>query len=191
MNMKVLGILGSPRVGGNSDVLLSRALAGAKEAGADVKKIILDRKHIAGCKDCKKCNKMGVCAIKDDMAAISEHILDAHAVIHSCPVYFWSMTSQMKAYLDRWCVFFDAQWRWQKACYPKMRGKRIGLITVCGDPNPHTADPIVQSFKMTAEMTKMHWLGAVMASATDKGEIGENEMAVNAAFELGKKAATL
>jgi len=117
--MKLLGILGSPRVGGNSDVLLSRAPAGAKEAGADVKKIILDRKHIAGCKDCKKCNKTGVCAIKDDMAAISEHILDAHAVIHSCPVYFWSMTSQMKAYLDRWCVFLTLSGVGRKPVIPK------------------------------------------------------------------------
>ena len=80
--MKVLGILGSPRIGGNSDILLSQALAGAKAAGADVvEKIILDRKHIAGCKDCKKCNKMGVCAIKDDMAEIQKQILDAYAVI--------------------------------------------------------------------------------------------------------------
>ena len=57
--MKVLGIMGSPRVGGNSDVLLSQALEGAKAAGADVKKIILARKEIAGCRDCKKCNKTG------------------------------------------------------------------------------------------------------------------------------------
>ncbi|MEE9912305.1 MAG: flavodoxin family protein [Deltaproteobacteria bacterium] len=188
--MKVLGIMGSPRIGGNSDILLSQALAGAKAAGADVEKIILDRKHIAGCKDCKKCNAMGVCAIKDDMAEIQKQILDAYAVIHSSPVYFWTMTAQMKAYLDRWCVFFDAEWRWQKMYYPKMRGKRIGLITVCGDTNVHTADPIVTSFKNTAEMTKMNWLGAVMASANDKGEIVNNAAALNEAFDLGKKAAT-
>jgi multimeric flavodoxin WrbA len=187
--MKVLGIMGSPRVGGNSDVLLSRALAGAREAGAVVQKIILDRKHIAGCRDCKKCNKTGICVLADDMAEIQELILEAHAVIHSVPVYFWSMSSQMKAYLDRWCVFFDAQWRWQKAYYPKMRGKRIGLLTVCGDPDPHTADPIVHSFRMTAEMTKMHWLGSVMGSASDKGEIKGNEAALREAFDLGKKAA--
>ena len=132
--MKILGVLGSPRIGGNSDILLSQALAGAKEAGADaVEKIILDRRRIAGCKDCKKCNKTGFCAIKDDMADIQKHILDAYAVIHASPVYFWSMTAQMKAYLDRWCVFFDADWKWQKLYYPKMRAKRIGLITVCGD----------------------------------------------------------
>jgi len=188
--MKVIGILGSPRIGGNSDVLLSQALAGAKESGADVEKIILDRKHIAGCKDCKKCNKMGVCAIKDDMADIQKRILDAYAIIHASPVYFWSMTAQMKAYLDRWCVFFDAEWKWQKVYYPKMRGKRIALITVCGDADIHTGDPIVNSLKNTAEMTRMNWMGAVLASATEKGEIAGNETAMKEAFALGKKTAT-
>jgi multimeric flavodoxin WrbA len=190
IKMKVLGIMGSPRVGGNSDILLDEALAGAKDAGAEVEKIILDKKKISGCKDCKKCNETGICGIKDDMLEIHKKILEAYAIIHSVPVYFWSMTSQMKAYLDRWCVFFDAEWRWQKVYYPKMRGKRIGLITVCGDPDVHTADPIVHSFKSTVEMTKMNWLGAVMTSAADKGDIIKDEMAKKQAFELGRKAAT-
>ena len=187
--MKVLGIMGSPRIGGNSDILLDEALAGAKAAGAEVEKIILDKKKIAGCKDCKKCNEAGICVLKDDMLEIHKKILDADAIIHSVPVYFWSMTSQMKAYLDRWCAFFDAEWRWQKDYYPKMKGKRIGLITVCGDPNVHTADPIVHSFKSTVEMTKLTWLGVVMTSAADKGDIIKDEKARKQAFELGRKAA--
>jgi multimeric flavodoxin WrbA len=189
--MKVLGIMGSPRVGGNSDILMDEALAGAKAAGADVEKIILDKLKISGCHDCKKCNETGICVIKDDMQEIHKKILEADAIIHSCPVYFWSMTAQMKTYLDRWSALFDAEWRWQKQYYPKMKGKRIGLITVCGDPNPHTADPIVHSFKSTVDMTKLSWLGAVMASASDKGEISKDEKAKKQAFELGKKAATL
>ena len=188
--MKVLGIMGSPRVGGNSDILLDEALTGAKETGAEVEKIILDKKKIAGCKDCKKCNETGTCVIKDDMLQIHKKILDADAIIHSVPVYFWSMTSQMKAYLDRCCAFFDAQWRWQKNYYPKMKGKRIGLITVCGDQNVHTADPIVHSFKSTAEMTNLIWLGAVMTSAADKGDIIKDKTAKRQAWELGRKAAT-
>ncbi len=182
--------MGSPRVGGNSDILMDEALAGAKNAGADVEKIILNKKKISGCHDCKKCNETGVCVIKDDMLEIHKKILDADAIIHSCPVYFWSMTSQMKAYLDRWCALFDAQWRWQKQYYPRMKGKRIGLITVCGDPNAHTADPIVHSFKSTVDMTKLNWLGVVMASATDKGDIIKDENAKKQAWELGRKAAT-
>jgi multimeric flavodoxin WrbA len=188
--MKVLGIMGSPRVGGNSDILLSQALSGAKEAGAEVEKVILDRKKISGCKDCKKCNETGICVLKDDMPEIHKKILEADAIIHSVPVYFFSMTAQMKAYLDRWCALYDAEWRWQKAYYPKMRGKRIGVITVCGDPDVHMADPIVNCFKPTVEMSKMHWLGSVMVSANNKGEVADNEEAKQQAFELGRKAAT-
>jgi multimeric flavodoxin WrbA len=188
--MKVLGIMGSPRVGGNSDILLDDALVGAKKAGAQVGKIILDKKKISGCKDCKKCNEIGLCVLKDDMPEIHKKILEADAIIHSCPVYFWSMTAQMKAYLDRWCALFDVNWNWQKDYYLQMKGKRIGLITVCGDTNIHTADHIVHSFKSTVEMTKMRWLGAVMASANDKGDIVKNEKARKQAFQLGEKAAT-
>jgi len=188
--MKVLGIMGSPRIGGNSDILLDQALAGAKDAGAEVEKIILDKKKISGCKDCKKCNQTGICAIKDDMLEIHKKILEADAIIHSVPVYFWAMTAQMKAYLDRWCALFDGDWNWHKAYFPKMKGKRLGLITVCGDADVHTADPIVHSFKSTSDFTKLRWIGAVMTSATDKGEIAKDESAKRKAYELGRKAAT-
>jgi len=187
--MNVLGILGSPRIGGNSDVLLDRALAGAADAGAGVEKIILCKKKISGCLACEKCNETGVCAIDDDMPAIHPKILEAYAVIHSVPVYFWSMTAQMKAYLDRWCALFDAEWRWHKAYWPRMKGKRIGLITVCGDSDVATADPIVHSFRNTCQFTGLTWLGAVQASASAKGEIAGNEAALQEAYELGKRAA--
>jgi multimeric flavodoxin WrbA len=188
--MKILGIMGSPRIGGNSDLLLDQALAGAREAGGEVEKIILVQKKISGCYDCKKCNDSGICAVKDEMPEIHQKILEAQAIIHSVPVYFWSMTSQMKAYLDRWCALFDANWRWHQAYLPKMKGKGMGLITVCGDPDVHTADPIVHSFKNTADFTKMKWIGAVMASATEKGEIAQNETALKEAFDLGRLAVT-
>ena len=189
--MKVLGILGSPRVGGNSDILLDQALAGVKDAGAEVEKIVLSKKKIAGCLDCGKCNETGICAIKDDMQEIHKKILEADVVIHSVPVYFWAMTSQMKAYLDRWCAFFDAQWRVHKAYRPKMKGKRIGLITLCGDSNVSTADPIVHSFKNTCQFIGLNLLEVVQASASTKGEIANNEVIKKKAYDLGKKAVTM
>ena len=187
--MKILGILGSPRVGGNSDVLLDQALTGAKDSGAEVEKIILSQKRISGCLNCEKCNQTGVCVIKDDMPGIHQKILTADAVIHSVPVYFWSMTAQMKAYLDRWCAFFDADWNWHKAYESKMKGKRIGLITLCGDPNVSTADPIVHSFRSTCSFTGMILFGVSRASASGKGEISKNEKAMEEAYDLGRKIA--
>jgi multimeric flavodoxin WrbA len=189
--MKVLGILGSPRIGGNSDVLLEQALAGAKAAGGEVEKIVLVKKKIAGCLDCGKCNEQGICAIKDAMQEIQKKILEAGAVIHSVPVYFWAMTSQMKAYLDRWCAFFDAEWRVHKAYQPRIKGKRIGLITVCGDSDVSTADPIVHSFKNTCQFSGLRLLDVVQASASVKGEIADNERVMKRAYDLGRKAVTI
>jgi len=187
--MKVLGILGSPRVGGNSDILLEQALAGARDSGAEVERIVLAQKKISGCLDCDKCDETGVCAVKDDMPEIHTKLLEADSILHSVPVYFWSMTAQMKAYLDRWCAFFDAEWRWHRSYYPRMKGKRIGLITVCGDPDVSTADPIVHSFKSTCQFTGLKWMGVVQASASEKGEIDSNETAKKEAYDLGRKAA--
>ncbi len=188
--MKVLGILGSPRLGGNSDILLEEALTGARNAGGETEKIPLVRKKISGCLDCQKCNETGVCAIQDDMLDIHKKILEADAIIHSVPVYFWAMTSQMKAYLDRWCAFFDTNWRWHKAYFPKMKGKKIGLITVCGDTNVSTADPIVHSFKTTCQFTGLDFFGLVQASASAKGEIAGNVEIKKKAYDLGKKSVT-
>jgi len=189
--MKIMGVLGSPRVGGNSAILLEEALAGAKDAGAKVEKIILSQKKISGCLDCTKCNEMGICAIKDDMQEIQKKILESDAIIHSVPVYFWAMTSQMKAYLDRWCVFFDGQWQLHKAYAPKMKKKRIGLITVCGDPDVSIANPIIHSFKTTCDFAGLPWLGGVQASAATKGEIANNKEIKKEAYNLGKKGATI
>ncbi len=66
--------------------------------------------------------------------------------------------------------------------------EKVGLITVCGDTDVSTADPIVHSFKTTAQFTKLNWIGAVQASAGAKGEIARNEAAKKQAYELGKRA---
>ena len=137
-----------------------------------------------------KCNETGICVIKDDMLEIHKKILEAEAIIHSVPVYFWAMTSQMKAYLDRWCVFFDADWQWHKAYHPKMKGKKISLITLCGDSNVSTADPIVHSFRSTCQFSGLNFLGLVQASASTKGEISKNEGIKKQAYDLGRKSVT-
>lgn len=188
--MKILGVLGSPRIKGNSDILLDEALRGAKDCGAKTEKVVLVRKRIAGCLDCRKCNKTGVCAIQDDMQGILGKIVAADAILHSCPVYFWAMTAQMKAYLDRWCALFDEAWQWQEAFAPRMKGKRIGLITVCGDKNVATGDPIVHSFRTLAAFSGLNLLPPVQCSAMAKGDIRQDEKSLRRAYALGRVAAT-
>ena len=187
--MKILGILGSPRKGGNSDILLEEALRGAREAGAETEKIVLDALEIRGCRDCKGCNETGRCVIEDDMPQIHEKILDAQGILHSVPVYFYSMTAQMKAYLDRWCAFFDGDWELHTQYVPKFQGKKVAIIAVCGAADPEMTEPTIDPFRRTVEFQSdlLEWGGALaVPSVSDKGDVQHNKQALEEAYKLGK-----
>ncbi|WP_321994558.1 flavodoxin family protein [Clostridium butyricum] len=99
--MKVLAISGSPRIGGNSETLCDRFLEGAKEAGHDIEKINLSQKKISPCFACSSCENTGVCVQKDDMAEMLKKVIAADVIILSTPVYFYSVSAQMKLFIDR------------------------------------------------------------------------------------------
>ena len=75
--MKVLGIVCSPRKGGNTEILIQEALAGAKETGADVELLNISEMNISPCDGCMTCHQSGECKIKDDMQKIYEQLLAA------------------------------------------------------------------------------------------------------------------
>ncbi len=105
--MKILGILGSPRVKGKCSRLLDKALEGAKSAGAEISNIKLIKKNIKFCMDCANCwsknhdLKIGKCPLKDDMASILEEYVNSDGYIFASPVYDMYVTALMKAFLER------------------------------------------------------------------------------------------
>ena len=99
--MKILGIMGSPRLKGNSDLLLDEALKGAQGQGIEIEKIIADKLNIEPCKEYYTCLKDGSCIIRDDMDAIYPKLLEADGVIIASPMFFYAITSQLKALIDR------------------------------------------------------------------------------------------
>jgi multimeric flavodoxin WrbA len=99
--MKVLAISSSPRQGGNSDVMCDQFLRGAKQAGHTVKKIRLQEHHIAPCTACYACRKNGVCVQEDDEAKIIADMLEADVIALATPIYFYSMSGQLKVMIDR------------------------------------------------------------------------------------------
>lgn len=102
--MKVLIVSSSPRKEGNSDVLCDRFARGASGAGHEVEKIMLRDKKISPCNACYACMETHTCAIKDDMADIFLKLLEADVILLSSPVYFYSVSAQMKALIDRCLV---------------------------------------------------------------------------------------
>ena len=102
MSKIVLILSGSPRKGGNSDLLCDEFLRGAQESGNQVEKVFLRSKKVAPCNACYYCkNSGGKCAIPDDMAEILDKMQAADVIVMASPVYFYSIGAQMKAVIDR------------------------------------------------------------------------------------------
>ncbi len=99
--MKILGISGSPTKG-NNEKAIDYALEKAKKKGFDIEKVSLAKKDIKGCIACDMCRKeKGKCSIKDIMEEIRPKLIEADAIIVASPVYFGSVSSQIKALFDR------------------------------------------------------------------------------------------
>jgi multimeric flavodoxin WrbA len=99
--MKILGISASPRKDGNTVAMLDEALKAAKAEGAEVELYSVAGKNIQPCEGCWSCTKTGKCKQKDDVTVLFEKMLAADGIIFGSPVYFWGMTAQAKAIIDR------------------------------------------------------------------------------------------
>jgi multimeric flavodoxin WrbA len=99
--MKVIGISSSPHAGGNGATLVREALAGAKEAGAEVQEVFLPDYRIEYCRDCRTCTTIGRCAVKDDFPKLRDMMREADGLILSSPTYGPGMSARMKNLVDR------------------------------------------------------------------------------------------
>lgn len=112
--MRVLGICCSPRKGGNTEILVSEALAAVREAGCETELILVAGKKIAPCDGCNACLDTGICRVKDDMQLVYEALEKADGIILGTPVYFINVSAQAKAVIDRTYAFLATR---------KLRGK--------------------------------------------------------------------
>ncbi len=99
--LRILGIVGSPRIGGNTERFVSRALEAAETEGATTEIVRLAGKEIKPCDACLSCRKTGECHVKDDFKPIFDKMVQADGFILASPVYFGSATPQIKALIDR------------------------------------------------------------------------------------------
>lgn len=97
----VVIISSTPRVQGNSEILANEFARGAKEAGHNVEVINLRNYSIKYCTGCYACHKIGKCFQDDGMNELSEKLLKAEVLVFATPVYFYSMSGQLKVFIDR------------------------------------------------------------------------------------------
>ena len=132
--MKVLGVVGSRRKNGNTHRLVKKALMALESEGIETELIFLGEYNIRGCTGCEGCKDTYRCVIKDDMQKLYTLILEADALVLGSPTYFYNMTSDMKAFIERFYCFeiFDENDRsvWI-SLNEALGGKYAVVIAVC------------------------------------------------------------
>ena len=175
---KILILSGSPRKGGNSDLLCDPFAKGAAEAGNAVEKIRVADKKIGYCCACYYCrDHAGVCAIKDDMAEVLQKMIDADVIVLASPVYFYSIAAQLKAVIDRTVA------RWLE-----VKNKEFYYIVTCADTGKSSTLTTLDCFRGYADCVQgAKEMGIIYGTGVyEKGKI-ENTPAYKQAYEMGKK----
>lgn len=186
--MKLLAVVGSPRKGGNTDILVDRMIEGAKTRGAEVEKVYLNDLSIRPCQGCDGCMKKNAkgCILKDDMIPLHESLKACDALIIGTPVYWFSLSAQTKLFMDRWyCLVVPGT----KGPEYYIKGKRFAVAMAYGDTNLTTSGGAnaLGTFRDAAAFSGLDFVGIVHGTAGAKGDIASNRALLDEAYELGKK----
>jgi NAD(P)H-dependent FMN reductase len=179
---QVLGIVGSPRRGGNTEVLVDRVLLGAKEAGAQTEKVILSELEIAPCQGCNMHEKLRQCVQQDDMQVLLEHMKRSQVWVLGTPLYWWGPSAQFKTFLDRW------RGLQQNVTF---KGRRIVLAMPMEDPKEAASCYAVGMLAEVCARLEMELLATVLAPGVcELGEVRQHPEVLAAARRAGWDAVT-
>jgi len=187
--MKVLGIFGSPRRGGNTDILLEETLKGAEKEGAEVERLFLTDFTITPCKECHGCERTGQCVILDDMGKIYPKLLEADVIILASPIFFYGITAWAKALVDRCQAFWSRKYLLKDPSLGKGGKKRKGFfISVGGTKGQKVFDGAILTAKYFFDVLNGEYAGELVFRGIDaKGDILSHPEAIQEAFETGRK----
>lgn len=129
--MKIIAFNGSPRIQGNTEILLNEAIRAIKDSGFDVKVFNLNFMNIKPCQDCGGCERTGTCIINDDMTEIYDAIREGHRFILASPVFFFGLSAQAKTMIDRCQAFWCEKYLLKKPIPEGPEGRK-GLLIVVG-----------------------------------------------------------
>ena len=155
----MLGVVGSPRRDGNTHVLVSEVLAGARAAGAAAESVFLADLTIGECDGCHACWRGAECSKADDMNALYPRLADSDVIVLGTPVYWYAPTALMKGFLDRLVYFNCPENR------PKIRGKRAVLAVPFEEADPQAAALLVAIFEKSLAYLEMELTDTHLALA--------------------------
>jgi multimeric flavodoxin WrbA len=174
--MKVLALIGSPRKGGNTDLLAGEVLRGAQERGHAVRKLYLYDYTISLCTDCRACKGGDLtCCLNDEMVQIYPLMEGADVIVFATPLYWYGPSAKMKMLIDRMRPFVENK---------KLKGKRA-VIVVPSAEGAKACGLLVEVFRLSFEYLGVELVGTVFAKAYNLGEVAGHPEELKAGYELG------
>ncbi len=190
MEIKVLGISGSPHRHGNTETLLDRFLEGAHASGGSVEKVVLKTLQYSPCRGCNACHKTGECIVHDDAVILYEKILGSDCLVVASPIYTMGITAELKGFIDRqqylWARKFILKTLYFSDDHIK-RHKGI-FISTAGLGWENVFDGAFPLITALFNTTGFEYYDNVIANNMDAyGGINKHPTALKDAFEQGQK----
>ncbi len=187
--MNVLMLNGSPRKGGNTEILLNSVAAGMSPDGVQVETIRLAGLEIKPCMGCGGCEKTGVCVQKDDMVPLYEKISRAGRIVIGSPIYFYGVTAQTKIFIDRtqalWCRKYLLTPRELRKDDPARRGFLVSVAATRGK-NLFTGAQLCAKYCFDA--IGVNYGGELLVKGIDRrGAVAEATAEIERAEEFGRQ----
>jgi multimeric flavodoxin WrbA len=186
--MKVIGIGGSPRRGGNTDTLMARFLEGCADRGATTRTLSACRLKIAGCMHCDGCFAQGVCVVKDDMQMVYHEMEKADGIVISSPVQFMSVSAQLKALIDRCQSLWARKYILKIPPLGDSRPRKGFFLSVSGRRTvPNLFEGEVVIIKTLFHIVDVKYQGEILLPGIDaKGDILKHPDSLELAYKAGQ-----
>ena len=173
MSLKVLGVLGSPCVKGNTASLLDAVLDGAKLEGAEIERIDFVKMDFNACLECGGCDAKAACShSNDDMKLIYRRIREVDAIALASPIFFMGVTAQTKAMIDRCQCFWVERFVLRKRVYEGRRRPKGLFVSCAGGPKPIVFEPAIHIVKAFFSAIDYEYVGEVTLNNTDDKNLG-------------------
>jgi multimeric flavodoxin WrbA len=186
--LRVLGIAGSPRRRGNTDLLLAEVMRGAASQGAEVKTIVLSQLNIAPCQHCDGCLETGRCKVEDDMQMIYDELEQADRLVLASPVHFMGVTAQTKAMIDRCQALWVRKYRLKLPPLGNERERKGLFVSVGGMKIANLFQPALATVKSLFKVLDIAYAGELLFPGMDeKGAIKGHPDALKQAFLAGQR----
>ena len=188
---KIIALYGSPRRKGNTAALLKKAVEGARDAGAEVKEIVLRDLKLSPCLEIYGCLESGDCAIKDDFQEVRDKILDAQGLMLASPVFFYTVSSHTKILMDRFQSLWVKKYWIDKIPLEKKNNTRKGLFISAGaTKGKRLFDGMLLTVKYFFDVLDMElWKSLLYRQLDFQDDVFKHPEYLQEAYDTGKQFA--